>query len=113
MLGWEFPPFITGGLGTACFGLTKALDRLGVETTFVLPKSTPVQDGSHVKVISPGDSARNLILKNRDHPPSSPLQSSTKSVSTNAEASPNQNAEPRERTVRELQTLKRRQRPTG
>ncbi|MEI6274080.1 MAG: glycogen/starch synthase, partial [Phycisphaerae bacterium] len=25
MLGWEFPPFITGGLGTACYGLTKAL----------------------------------------------------------------------------------------
>jgi len=24
MLGWEFPPYISGGLGTACFGLTKA-----------------------------------------------------------------------------------------
>jgi hypothetical protein len=24
MLGWEFPPFIAGGLGTACHGLTKA-----------------------------------------------------------------------------------------
>ncbi|HAW95946.1 MAG TPA: 4-alpha-glucanotransferase [Phycisphaerales bacterium] len=65
MLGWEFPPFITGGLGTACFGLTKALDRLGVETTFVLPKSTPIEDGSHVKVISPGESARKLMLRKR------------------------------------------------
>ena len=27
MLGWEFPPFISGGLGTACYGLTKALDN--------------------------------------------------------------------------------------
>ena len=25
MFGWEFPPHITGGLGTACFGLTKGL----------------------------------------------------------------------------------------
>src|SRR5438876_1093410 len=27
MLGWEFPPFIAGGLGVACYGLTKALDQ--------------------------------------------------------------------------------------
>jgi len=37
MLGWEFPPFISGGLGTACYGLTKALSRQGTEITFVLP----------------------------------------------------------------------------
>jgi glycosyltransferase involved in cell wall biosynthesis len=61
MLGWEFPPFITGGLGTACFGLTKALERLGVETTFILPKSTPVKDGSHVRLISPGEAAKKLL----------------------------------------------------
>ena len=38
MLGWEFPPFISGGLGTACYGLTKAMDQLGIKVTFVLPK---------------------------------------------------------------------------
>ena len=38
MLGWEFPPFISGGLGTACYGLTKAIDQLGIEIIFVLPK---------------------------------------------------------------------------
>jgi len=37
MLGWEFPPFISGGLGTACYGLTKALCRQGTEITFVMP----------------------------------------------------------------------------
>ena len=37
MFGWEFPPFNTGGLGTACYGLTKALSRQGVNITFVLP----------------------------------------------------------------------------
>jgi len=54
MLGWEFPPFITGGLGTACYGLTKALDRQGVEVTFVLPKSVPAESASHVRLVSPG-----------------------------------------------------------
>ena len=106
MLGWEFPPFITGGLGTACFGLTKALDRLGVETTFVLPKSTPVQDGSHVKVISPGDSARKLLLQKRalEVPPA--RETPPKSEPTNAETGATRNIEPRETTIRELQTLK-------
>lgn len=37
MFGWEFPPFISGGLGTACFGLTTSMKKLGVETHFVLP----------------------------------------------------------------------------
>ena len=36
MLGWEFPPFISGGLGTACYGLTKAMDQLGIKVIFVL-----------------------------------------------------------------------------
>jgi len=38
MFGWEFPPHITGGLGTACFGLTKGLMNNGVDVTFVVPK---------------------------------------------------------------------------
>ena len=38
MLGWEFPPYISGGLGTACYGLTKAMGRLGMEVTFLLPR---------------------------------------------------------------------------
>lgn len=52
MFGWEFPPLISGGLGTACFGLTKALVEEGHdEITFVLPHlSGPAQ--SHVKLIS-------------------------------------------------------------
>lgn len=39
MLGWEFPPFVAGGLGTACQGLTKALDGLGHEILFILPRA--------------------------------------------------------------------------
>ncbi|MBP7464378.1 MAG: glycosyltransferase family 4 protein, partial [Bacteroidales bacterium] len=38
MFGWEFPPHITGGLGTACYGLTKALSNFGTDMIFVVPK---------------------------------------------------------------------------
>ena len=37
MFGWEFPPENSGGLGTACLGLTKALATEGTQVTFVLP----------------------------------------------------------------------------
>ena len=41
MFGWEFPPHNSGGLGTACFGLTRALSRT-TDIIFVLPKKVPV-----------------------------------------------------------------------
>jgi len=37
--GWEFPPSKNGGLGVACFGLTRELLQNGVEVIFVLPKT--------------------------------------------------------------------------
>jgi glycosyltransferase involved in cell wall biosynthesis len=58
MLGWEFPPFITGGLGTACYGLTKAMDQLGVEVIFVLPKIVESQYTTHVKLLTPAAKAK-------------------------------------------------------
>ena len=53
MLGWEFPPHISGGLGTACFGLTKALDELGVRVSFVMPQAIPLEASSHVQFRNP------------------------------------------------------------
>lgn len=39
MFGWEFPPHILGGLGTASYGLTKGMHNNGdMEITFVIPK---------------------------------------------------------------------------
>jgi glycogen synthase len=38
MYGWEFPPRMSGGLGTACFGMTSALADMGHALTFVLPQ---------------------------------------------------------------------------
>lgn len=55
MLGWEFPPFITGGLGTACYGLTRAMARLGTDVTFVLPKRIDPSHATHVRLVSPGE----------------------------------------------------------
>lgn len=40
MLCWEFPPWLTGGLGPACYGLAKALAPF-TELTVVVPKSDP------------------------------------------------------------------------
>ena len=53
MLGWEFPPFISGGLGTACYGLTRAMDALGHEIRFVLPRAVGAETSSHVTLIAP------------------------------------------------------------
>lgn len=55
MLGWEFPPFIAGGLGTACYGLTKALARQGHEVLFVLPKAIDRSHSSHVELLTPDE----------------------------------------------------------
>jgi len=55
MLGWEFPPHISGGLGTACHGMTRGLDEIGVDVCFILPKPIPVDASSHVRLRSPQD----------------------------------------------------------
>jgi glycogen synthase len=53
MLGWEFPPFISGGLGTACYGLTKAMSGLGTDIMFVLPRPVSTPFSTHVRLVSP------------------------------------------------------------
>jgi glycosyltransferase involved in cell wall biosynthesis len=56
MLGWEFPPFISGGLGTACYGLTRSMSKLGLEVIFVLPRSVGMDMRStHVRMRTPAD----------------------------------------------------------
>jgi glycogen(starch) synthase len=53
MLGWEFPPFVAGGLGTACHGLTRAMVDQGHHITFVLPKAVDLDVESHVDLLGP------------------------------------------------------------
>ncbi len=63
MLGWEFPPFISGGLGTACYGLTKAMDQLGMKVTFVLPKMVESKYATHVKLLTPNSNTSQSSFK--------------------------------------------------
>jgi len=60
MLGWEFPPFISGGLGTACYGLTRAMAQLGMKVTFVLPRMVQSEYATHVKLLTPASWRRQV-----------------------------------------------------
>ena len=55
MFGWEFPPYISGGLGTACYGMTKGLAANGVEVLFVMPSASGDEDQSAVSIINASD----------------------------------------------------------
>ena len=55
MFGWEFPPHIAGGLGTACYGMTRGLARNDVEVIFVMPKASGDEDERFVKVVNASD----------------------------------------------------------
>ena len=52
MFGWEFPPHISGGLGTASYGLTKGMATLDdLEVIFVVPKAWGDEDQSKVRLV--------------------------------------------------------------
>ncbi len=95
MLGWEFPPFIAGGLGTACYGLTKALDRKGCEVIFVLPKAVDQSHSSHVRLLSPETATTKVITQTTtkvvqtqtpNPPPSPPKPNATETIIPDTEA---------------------------
>jgi len=50
MLGWEFPPYLTGGLGTACFGLVNALNKYA-DITLIVPHSSKEQKLENVDIV--------------------------------------------------------------
>ena len=52
MFGWEFPPHIAGGLGTACYGMTYGLAKHGVEVIFVVPKAYGSEDQRYVRIVN-------------------------------------------------------------
>ena len=57
MFGWEFPPHIAGGLGTACYGMTKGLAHCGVDVLFVMPSASGDEDQRSVRIINASDVA--------------------------------------------------------
>jgi glycogen(starch) synthase len=61
MFGWEFPPHISGGLGTACFGLTQSLARENTQVLFVMPKADAQTAGERINIIN----ASNIFFRPR------------------------------------------------
>jgi glycogen synthase len=57
MFGWEFPPHITGGLGTACFGLVKGLVKHGTDVIFVVPKAHGDESKEGFRLVNASDVA--------------------------------------------------------
>ncbi len=55
MFGWECPPHIAGGLGTATYGLTRGLAKHGVEVKMVVPKAYGDEDQRFVRVVNASD----------------------------------------------------------
>jgi glycosyltransferase involved in cell wall biosynthesis len=56
MLGWEYPPHITGGLGTACHGLLRGLRENGETSVhFVLPKLLGGEDAIYARLLAAED----------------------------------------------------------
>ena len=55
MFGWEFPPHIAGGLGTACYGMTRGLARNDVDVTFVVPHAYGDEDQRFTHVMNASD----------------------------------------------------------
>ncbi|MBO7502171.1 MAG: glycosyltransferase family 4 protein [Paludibacteraceae bacterium] len=52
MFGWEFPPHILGGLGTACYGLTRGMSlQQDMDITFVMPRPMGDEDQSFLRMI--------------------------------------------------------------
>lgn len=52
MFGWEFPPHILGGLGTASYGLTRGMSmQEDMDITFVIPRPWGDEDQSFLKII--------------------------------------------------------------
>ncbi|WP_423129074.1 glycosyltransferase family 4 protein [Gaoshiqia sp. Z1-71] len=62
MFGWEFPPHISGGLGTACYGLTRGMAEFSdMEVIFVVPKAFGDEDQSNMQLIG----ANNVPITNK------------------------------------------------
>lgn len=52
MFGWEFPPHILGGLGTASYGLTRGMNNCGdIDISFVIPRPLGDEDRSFAHII--------------------------------------------------------------
>lgn len=103
MLGWEFPPFISGGLGTACYGLVQALSNAGTDVIFVMPRPLSTPFSTQTRYIEPDP-----FEPPQPKPPASPAPatervtaSNGQTPSTNGLAEPPKNEAERQDLLRE------------
>jgi glycogen synthase len=61
MLGWEYAPMISGGLGVVCKNLSENLAELGVNINFVLPKTTSNIVNNNVNIIDASKYSANYL----------------------------------------------------
>ncbi|NBC83354.1 MAG: glycosyltransferase [Bacteroidetes bacterium] len=65
MFGWEFPPHISGGLGTACYGLTKGMLKTSdVEILFVVPKTFGDEEKSRLHILGANEIELDSVITN-------------------------------------------------
>lgn len=64
MFGWEFPPHIAGGLGTACYGMVKGLAHNDVDVLFVMPSASGDEDQSVAQIINASDVQVSDVVRN-------------------------------------------------
>jgi glycosyltransferase involved in cell wall biosynthesis len=65
MFGWEFPPHISGGLGTASYGLTKGMSKIpGMMISFVVPKAYGDEDTSRMRILGANEIVLDKKLMN-------------------------------------------------
>ncbi|MBI4450816.1 glycosyltransferase family 4 protein [Candidatus Woesearchaeota archaeon] len=60
MFGWEYPPIMSGGLGTACRSLCIGLARQGVNIAYVMPHDTDGICDPHVAFVGAGTAMRKI-----------------------------------------------------
>ncbi|MEZ5978303.1 MAG: glycosyltransferase [Planctomycetota bacterium] len=68
MLGWEFPPHISGGLGTACQGLTRGLAHAGVDVLFMVPRAYGDEDANWMSIVGANDVRERVEIANEPGP---------------------------------------------
>ena len=84
MVGWEWPPHVSGGLGVHCYEISKELTRLGHRVTFLTPFSGPFTSVDGVTIRFPGER----------RPSEEPAPTPTETRPSPAEAEPARTTEP-------------------
>ncbi len=68
MFGWEFPPHISGGLGTASYGLTSGLTRIpGMNIRFIIPKAYGDEDQRKIQILGANEVRINKRIVNYEN----------------------------------------------